>query len=286
MPKRFSLKLTDEGTLDPSCIQEAGARWVLHWLRARFSANDPYLPLDHRVDEDPESLIVGILTDVGLAHPASVLITRALSQLLSEAEAATPDLVPFLSPLLRVCQRVHLPSLGSWFLAQLEAIALAHDAFEQRWTGVSQVNELLYAAIVQIPAQTVPAARPHWRALLGIPRYATQALLGLGRSFVDQIEFLPSWWDSVIVGERDRELAQLVKAAIRTVGQNRVIQSLQDNALLIPVDLQQAIDAILSAERVDPAFSGQRQHGRTAGGFTAAICNAALRRDLVLAGAH
>src|SRR5438094_222790 len=115
----FEPRLQLDGTLDPECLERMGPDWLANWIRDRLSGRDPWFPLDRRSDEDPESLIVGLLRNLGLGHPLVPLVGQAVRHLFAQAGTAAPSMPAYFRPLLRLCQQVALPPTAPWFLQEL-----------------------------------------------------------------------------------------------------------------------------------------------------------------------
>lgn len=279
----FKPEFRDDGTLDPVCLEQAGLRWVKQWLEARFSGHDPYFPIDKHVDEDPDALVVAILRDAGLAHPASDLISQAVLRMLDEARATAPKTLAFFSDLLRLCQRIRIPQAGRWFAEELQNLATASQKTEDRWGSYEQTKEIVFAAIVQAPGMPTSGSQGSWLALLAEARYATLALLGLGMSFQEQASHLKEWWVSCRVSERQQELNQLFFTALKTEGEESVLSILKPFVSSFPRDLRDAVDAGLQANGAKPAFAEPVAPTASLRSLWRAVSGAARKPQLVLA---
>lgn len=252
---KFKPKFHRDGTLDPECLQEAGLGWVKQWLTSRLSGDDPYFPIDRRVDEDPEGLIVGILRESGAADPASDLISRGLLALLDTARKTAPEIPPYFNNVLRLCQRIPVAQTSSWFAEELSQLARVPRKTEERWGGYERAKEIAMAGTVQAPGLPSAASRDTWLALMKIPRYATLSLLGLGRSLHDQVVHLEAWWDSCLVDERDAELNQIIFMGLKTNPEDELISMLASIGSDFPEDLKDSIDIALRRNGARPCFA-------------------------------
>ena len=280
--KEFKLTFRDDGTIDPECIEQAGLRWVKTWLARRLSGDDPFLPLDKRVDEDPDALVVGLLRDAGLAHPASSLVSKAILSLLDQSAKRAPDMPPFFSNTLRLCQQVRIPDTSTWFTGQLAQIAKAPVHAEKQWGGVERTKEIIYAAAVQSPGLPSAASKKTWQALLKIPRYTTLALAGLCRSFEDQVAHMKTWWRTCPAEERLLELNQMLFTAIKTDAEQTVLAILKSSGASFPTDLKEAINRALRESGSRIAFSDSVEEKYSREALWGAITGAGQRAEYVL----
>ncbi|HEX4960691.1 MAG TPA: hypothetical protein VF173_07615 [Thermoanaerobaculia bacterium] len=249
----FEPRLRADGSLDPECLERMGPDWLAGWLRERLSGRDPWFPLDRRIDEDPEALLVGILRGVGSGHPLVPLVGHAIRRLLDDALAEAPSPSPWFRPLLRLCQQKALPLTASWFAAELDALARYPEAFAGRWPDRELADGILFAAIRQSPGWPGSPARPIWKVLLTRPETATFALSALGTSLHQQVSHLAAWWQACPEDERDLELGQLIFVALRTEGEDET-RAVLSRTLSLPRDLQEAIDRRLRANGARPVF--------------------------------
>lgn len=283
--KEFKLTFRDDGTIDPQCIEQAGLRWVKTWLVRRLSGDDPFVPLDKRVDEDPDALVVGLLRDAGLAHPASSLISKAVLSLLDQSAKRAPEVPPYFSNTLRLCQQVRIPDTSTWFTDQLAQIAKAPARAEKRWGGIEGTKEIVYAGAVQAPGLPSAASRKAWQDLLKVPQYATLALTGLCRSFEDQVTHMKPWWRRCPTTERDLELNQMLFTGLKTESEKAVLAILKSSGGSFPADLKEAINRALreNGSRVVFSDSAEQNHSREA--LWGAIKGAGQKSQYVLAAA-
>jgi hypothetical protein len=232
--------------------------WLAGWLRERFSGRDPWFPLDRRSDEDPETLIVGLLRDLGSGHPLVPLVGRAARRLLDEAKAASPSPPPWFSPLLRLCQQTGLAPTGAWFTAELETLAERPETFAGHWPERELADEILFAALRQAPGWPGNPARSTWEALLIRPETATFALSALGTSLQQQVPHLAAWWQACPLDERGIELGQLIFATVSAEGPDQA-RDILSQARSFPPELRNAIDRELQANGARPVFTGRAQ---------------------------
>jgi len=282
--KEFKLTFRDDGTIDPQCIEEAGLRWVKTWLARRLSGDDPFVPLDKRVDEDPDALVVGLLRDAGLAHPASSLVSKAILSFLDQSAKRAPDLPPFFSNTLRLCQQVRIPDTSPWFTDQLAQIAKAPVRAEKHWGGIERTKEIIYAAAVQSPGLPSAASKKVWQALLKISQYATLALAGLCRSFEDQVAHMKSWWRTCPAEERVLELNQMLFTGLKTESEKAVLGILKSSGESFPTDLKEAINHALRENGSRVVFSDSVEEKYSREALWGAITGAGQRAEYVLAG--
>lgn len=283
--KEFKLAFREDGTIDPQCIEQAGLRWVKTWLARRLSGDDPFVPLDKRVDEDPEALIVGLLRDAGLAHPASSLVSKAILSFLDQSAKRAPDVPPFFCNTLRLCQQVRIPDTSAWFTDQLAQIAKAPARAEKRWGGVERTKEIIYAGVVQSPGLPSAASKKAWQALLKIPQYATLALAGLCRSFEDQVAHMKSWWRTCPAEERELELNQMLFTALKTESEKAVLAILKSSGASFPSDLKEAINRALRENGSRVAFSDSVEEKYSREALWGAIMGAGQKPEYVLSAA-
>jgi hypothetical protein len=248
----FRPRLLSDGTLDPGFLVDAGGRWVSDWLEARLSGRDPYFPLNRITEEDPDALIVDLVKQAGQGHPATELISRGALLLLDTARQEAPKVPPYFGNALRICQQVQLPKTSGWFVEEIRALANDPDFSERFWGDPELVEEIVYAAIVQVPGLPTTASRSSWEKLLRVPRYTTLALRGLGPAFPQRLLFIQEWWKTCPLDERTRELDQMIFTALRTLG-DRVLR----NTLLVHQDrfnhsLAGALDKALQRNGTEP----------------------------------
>ena len=282
--KKFKLAFREDGTIDPQCIEQAGLRWVKAWLARRLSGDDPFVPLDKRVDEDPDALVVGLLRDAGLAHPASSLVSKAILSLLDQSAKRAPDVPLFFSNTLRLCQQVRIPDTSTWFTVQLAEIAKAPVRAEKYWGGVEKTKEIISAAAVQSPGLPSDASTKAWQALLKVSQYATLALAGLSRSFEDQVANMKSWWRTCPPEERVLELNQMLFTGLKTESEKAVLAILKSSGASFPTDLKEAINRALRENGSRVAFSDSVGEDYSREALWGAIAGAGQRAEYVLAG--
>ena len=251
----FEPTMRSDGTLDPDCLEHAGEHWVKEWLRRRLSGSDRWFPIDPRYGEDPESFVVGIVEDAGLDHPATARIGRSALRLLDNARALAPDLPPYITALLRLCQQVKLPWTGDWFTEEIRALTKAKSSLlvEQRW-GPDLIREILYAAVLQAPALPGTAASAIWLELSREPRYATLALLSFGSSIEARASHLAEWWQAVTFEERSRELRQIVSQGLKNQGDERLRTALSKAGEYWGNNLQREVNAALRQQGIEEVF--------------------------------
>ena len=283
--KEFKLAFRADGTIDPECIEQAGLRWVKTWLARRLSGDDPFVPLDKRVDEDPDTLVVGLLRDAGLAHPASSLVSKAILSFLDQSAKRAPNVPPFFANTLRLCQQIRIPDTSTWFTDQLAQIAKAPARTEKRWGGIERTKEIIYAGAVQSPGLPSAASKKEWQALLKVPQYATLALAGLCRSFEDHVAHMKTWWRTCPAEERELELNQILFTALKTESEKAVLAILRSSGESFPTDLKGAINRALRENGSRVAFSDSVEEKYSREALWGAITGAGQKPEYVLAGA-
>lgn len=272
----FEPRFRSDGTLDPECLERMGPDWLTSWIRDRLSGLDPWFPIDRRSEEDPESLIVGLLRNLGLGHPLVALVGLAVRRLLVQAGAAVPSAPLYFLPLLRLCQQVALPPTAPWFLEELKNLAKQPEKFAARWQNEGLVDEMLFAALRQAPGRPETPSRPFWEALLSRPGSATLALSALGTSLQEQVSHLAVWWRSCPRQDRNLELSQLIFEAL-TEGEEEA-RAILGKASSLPADLRIAIDRELEAQGARPVF-----HLPQVKQSSKILKDAGLRREYLLA---
>lgn len=252
-----------EGRLDPDWLGQAGLRFVEGWLRERLEGRDPYQPIDQRVDEDPEAFVVQLLKDVGAQHASFTAISASVLSLLDAAKKkAKPP--AYFQRLLRLCQLVPLPHVQAWFDDEVRLIA---NGKHSRWNeGTCQ--SILYAATMQ-----QAGAKESWLILLAQPAYSTLALLSLGRTFRERLEYLRPWWVSTDGTARDLELDQILRTGLRELGTG-LLKVLTDARDEFPDELWVAVEGCL---REQGGVMGSERSPRTS-----AIRNAGFKREYLL----
>jgi hypothetical protein len=274
----FQPRLRADGSLDPECLERMGPDWLTDWMRERLSGNDPWFPIDRRSDEDPETLIVGLLRGIGSAHPLVPLWGRAARRLLEESEAAGPHPPVFFRSLLRLCQQVALPATGAWFTKELETLAERPDDFAVRWPDSDLTAEILFAALRQSPGWPGTPARSAWEALLSRPESTTFALSALGTSLQEQASHLAVWWQTCPEEERDLELSQVIVEALAAEGEDELRQVLSQ-APSLPSDLQEAVDRELRSHGARPLFASVNRRSQS---VLRSLEGSGLRREFLV----
>jgi hypothetical protein len=272
----FEPQLKPDGTLDPECLERMGLDWLAGWIQNRLNGSDPWFPIDRRSDEDPESLIVGLLRNLGLAHPLVSLIGQAVRRLLVQADVAALSAPPFLRPLLRLCQQVALPATGPWLLEELKRL-VGHPELLAHSPSKELVNEILFAALRQAPGRPKSPARPYWESLLALPESATLSLSALGTSLQEQVSHLAVWWRACPHEERNLELSQFIFEALLEGAEET--RAFLRAAASLPPDLRVAIDRELEAQGVRPVFAASKQAVQRSSSI---LKDAGLRREYLL----
>ena len=267
-------KISLEGRLDPSALADLGERWILSWLRDRLAGNDPYCPLDRRVDEGPDTKVVALLRSAGPLHPASRAIGRASLRLLEEAATQSAEPTAFFISLLRVCQRVTLPDVESWFSKFVGELAEHPQRTESQWGQATK--EILYAALQQLRGALGSRVHASWQRLLSYPEYTTLSLIALSPSFKEEVEHLSAWWDACPAGDRHRELRQGITRAWKLEGTERLREILTGKWFGLPSDLRDTINQILRDLMLAPIGPC------SAASVRRAIVNAGQRNQLVM----
>lgn len=247
----FQPLLREDGSLDPASFERMGDSWIESWLRERLSGRDPHFPVDIRAGEDSEAFVVGLLRQAGPVHLATLAISRSVLRLLDEARRFAPQALPWLIPLLRLCQQVRLDLVFSWFREELQAIASDSDAARQRWGDLRVIRDILLAAVLQAPGRSPSPALGAWQMLLKIPEFSSLALAALGSSFEQKLPYLEDWWNHCPPDRRGRELKYLI---YRALDQEEPIYFLLTQVPFLPTDLCEAIDQELQAQGAQPFF--------------------------------
>lgn len=262
-----------EGRLDADVIAAGGDEWVAAWLRARFTRVDPHVPLSKRGDEDAEAVIVDLCRRHGARAEVTQTIGRAALMLLDEIGANADT--EFAEPLLRLCQRVVLPAVGSWFIEQMSKL-------EKRETGnaVQQdlAQEILLAAVTQVPPQTGSASEEIWLRLIDRPQFATVSWYALGRNLPDRLRHVVRWWNAASALDRAHEIKYLLFVGMRDNEPDDFLEFLHTSGATWPGDLRDAFDRELEQLGTSPIFRD------SAGSTTlrSAIDGAARQRRFVL----
>jgi hypothetical protein len=254
-----------------------GPDWLANWIRDRLSGRDPWFPIDRRSDEDPESLIVGLLRNLGLGHPLVPLVGQAVRHLLVQAGTAAPSVPGYLRPLLRLCQQVTLPPAGPWFLQELKSLAEQPEGFAARWPEEGLINEILFAALRQASGRPESPARAYWESLLNRPQSTTLALSALGSSLQEQVSHLAVWWSVCPREERELELSQFIFEAV-TEGEEEA-RAILGRVSSLPPDLRAAIDRELEVQGARSVFASSKPVARRSSEI---LKDAGLRREILL----
>lgn len=260
----FRPRYREDGSLDPQCLEEMGRYWLRSWLERRLSGLDPYFSIDKRRDEDPASWVVQILRDAGTAHPLVASLSYVALEMLEEARKSAAEPPLYFSSLLSICQQVYLSQTSPWFNEELAGLSKDPDAVEARWGGFDAVKEIVYAAMVQVPANLRNASHGSWLSLLWVPRYSTLALLGLGHSFEQMAPYLGIWWGTCPAEDRQHELGRLLFMALKDPGEERMRSVLRSESVDWPQDFREAINVALRSNGARELFSdhGQDQEER------------------------
>ncbi|MGD1278140.1 MAG: hypothetical protein ABR964_13085 [Tepidisphaeraceae bacterium] len=260
MAKELPLKFDANGKLDPNFIEEWGVNQTRTWLESRLRGIDRWVPIDVRLGEDPEALVIGILRDIGAAHPSFQVLSKAILNLLDKANREAPKWPDYMDSLLHICQQIRLPETGPWFTDEIRLLAQDPTAREAHWGGYERVSEIIFGAVVQSPGLPSAASRKAWQSLLSQPRFATLGLLGVSHSFEDQVAHLATWWDAVPISDRQREVNQIIFTALKSEGEDQTISMLRAGATQLPTDLQNAIDQALNDQQARKAFVRRGSH--------------------------
>lgn len=228
-----------------SSFENSGDRSIHNWLRQRLEGHDRYFPIDTRVGEDPDRLVLSVLRDAGPSHPVSMSIARGLLSLLDEARTAAPQVPAFFGNLLRICQQERVSLLSSWFTEEVEYIADHSSKGLDRWGQWGTVEEILHAAVLQAPGLLTAASRDNWLRLLRQPRYSTIALYALGRLFPERLLHLNEWWKNCPEDERYRDLDEVIFTGLKTEGAEKLRSLLVFYENSFEEDLREAINDTL-----------------------------------------
>jgi len=259
----------DDRTVSLSSFETSGDRSIHLWLKQRLEGHDRYFPIDIRVGEDPDRLVLSILRDAGPGHPVSKSIARCLLTLLDEARTAAPQVPPFFENLLRICQQEKLSTLSPWFTEEVRYIADDPSKARGRWGQGSAVEEILHAAVLQAPGLKTAATRDSWLKLLGQPRYSTIALHGLEQLLPQRLPLLNEWWEKCPEGERYKELDEMIFTGLKMHGAEELRSFLASPENNFAEDLREAInDALLQNGSMEvfnvegPYFNSLAEVGR------------------------
>ncbi len=245
--------LRSDGTLDLEGFPRAGVVSVARWLRLRLLGQDPYLPTSPADDEPPYNLVVDILQEVGSGDDVSITLAQAVLRLLEDASSRTPEIEPYLPNLLAVCERVRLPAIHPWFIDQLQMLAALTADFNAAWPDPDARKQIVRAATLQAPGDRSESIRDLWSRILTVSEYCTIALFGFGSRFGAHSSHLDTWWLSCSESVRDRELRQILSAAI--LQDPVAVQKLAGVGAQWDRGLRSAIDKILADLHQLPVFS-------------------------------
>jgi hypothetical protein len=254
MSKRRQIRtprIAADGRLDADALADMGERWILSWLRERLAGNDPYCPLDRRIDEDPDAKVVALVRSAGPLHRASRSIGLASLRLLDEAAKQPAEPPTYFVSLLRVCQRVMLSGVEPWFSAFVSELAGHPQETEAKW-GRGPTHEILYAAIQQLRGMRGSQVHASWQQLLTYPEYTTHALIALSPSFKEEMEHLAAWWEACPPGDRRQELRQGITRAWKLEGTERLREILTGKWSALPANLRGTINQILVELKLAP----------------------------------
>jgi hypothetical protein len=231
-------------------LESASVEDTVSWLRKRASGIDSLFPLDAKAGEDPERVLIALVRDLGLRHPATERLGLALLRVLTK-HTEDKELTQLA---LRLCQRQFLPYTSRWFLAELSRLTRAgkpsrHDV------------EIALAAIIQAPP-LVAGAREYWVLLLKVPIFSTIALNALNQGWHDALRYLPDWWSAAPPKTRDIELRQLIASIVRENGANVALPEISRVGSSWPQPLRDAVDRALATNSLQRIF---RRGDRTMG---------------------
>lgn len=245
-------------------------RLVLNWLTDRLGGDDVLISLDRKSGEDPEAFVVSFIRRRGLNDPAVLKLSRSIRAMLRQIDQCRPTLDPQHHALIRLCQQVFVPLASDWFVKHLKGLPV--DA------PLDPLDDAIArAAVVHANAADNPALRTDWERLLRTKRYATVALHGIARSWVNQMPYTHTWWNAESSPVRERELRYFVAAAVREAGVADFVAALKATSSQWPQGLKDSIDRAL-------ALAGEQRLFRTAQqcAIRNALDGAARRRELVL----
>lgn len=254
--QEFVPRFTKDKRLDPASFSDAGDHAVEAWLKQRLSGHDPFLPLDKRLDEDPEALLVGIVRSCGCQHPGVQVIGRVVGNLLKKTPQSAQKMPGYWGPLLRLCEQVTLPYVSDYFSAELGHFSNEPGKIEKHLGGEAMGRRFAFAALRQAPSFDPENSSSPWLALLKQPAYCTIALMGLGPSFAARVKHLPTWWGACPVQKRERELVYLLRNALSTAEDEvSVLNILRSGGNSFSMDLKHALNRSLKANNATEAFS-------------------------------
>lgn len=255
--QEFVPRFTKDKRLDPASFSDGGDHAVEAWLKQRLSGHDPVLPLDKRLDEDPEALLAGIVRSCGYQHPGVQVIGRVVRNLLKKAPQSPKNKPGYWEPLLRLCEQVTLPYVSDYFAEELGHFAKELSKFEKHLGGEAMGRRFAFAALRQASSFDPENSSSPWLALLKQPAYCTIALMGLGPSFAARVKHLPTWWGACPAQKRERELAFLLRNALSTAeDEASVLNILRSGGNSFSMDLKYALNQALKANNATEAFSG------------------------------
>ena len=242
-------------TVSLSSFESSGDRAICLWLKHRLEGHDRYFPIDSRVGEDPDRLVLSILRDAGPGHRVSASIARGMEVLLDEARNAAPQVPAFFRTLLRICQQEGIALLSSWFTEEVQYIADNPSKAQDRWGQERTVEEILHAAVLQAPGLQTAATRDSWLRLLARSRYSTIALYGLGRLLPDRLPYLDEWWKNCPAKERKRDLDEMIFMGLKIERAERLRYYLAFYGKAFDEDLREAIDSALMKNNSTEVFN-------------------------------
>jgi hypothetical protein len=265
----------DDGRESERLLAERLMTWnaddVRQWLLERLDSRDTVLRQDRKADEDPDTVLIGFLQRRGITDPAAVKLGTGFRDLLRDLEQSRPTVESYHVATLRVCQQVYIPRTTAWFQKQLALITSSSKATYGEFDEM-----ILRGAVVQVSGSQNPRARELWLMLLVRQSTSTIALHGLARTWLQQVQYLESWWNSETAAVRERELRHLLGAACREMTPVDVVSRCRENTVAWPQSLKDAIDRSLSLLGYTRPFRSQTCAIRNA------IDGAARRRELVL----
>ena len=241
-----------KGKLNPVVLSSLGQGDVTQWLEQHLLGLDHRAPIDVRYGEDPDEIITTTVRALGVADPVVQSITSAVLDLLDRARklAGESKQPSYVDSLLHICQTMSLPHVAEFFLEELAAAAQEPDSFLSKW-GLATANEVLFAAIEQVPGYRNTQAAEYWRMMLRTGAYATFALEALSNSVDDQLTLLPEWWSHCAAEERTLELRTIVQSVMAEFGVDEGRKRLQGMGGSWPRELREATDRLwLSATGV------------------------------------
>jgi hypothetical protein len=173
-----------ENNISPCLNDGLNPNWIVspacdvkEWLAHRLEGCDPYFPRCSGISEEYDTLIVGLLLEVGHNHTAFKKVAKSILHLLEEAKV-TVQVPAYFVPLLRICKQVSMPITREWFEREIQQLANNIEFYEEDW-GASVAHEIVFAALTQMHPKQSRLTIDNWRRLLGDSRYETLAFLAL-----------------------------------------------------------------------------------------------------------